>query len=562
MRHRSCCSPTPTTPATANVRDFMPRALSAFLLVSLLILQQGLCLLADDLLPAEQDISSVIDHYIDAEMKSAGISAAPTADDNTVLRRTMLDLVGRVPTAQQAQQYAEENSESKRGELVARLMAEPAALRHTTGELLTLLGMSNNGDMKPYLLTAMSEEKGWDAIFQEMISPDPATAAKTGAPSFLFNRVKDLDNLTNTTSVVFFGVNISCAKCHDHPLVSEWTQAHFYGMKSFFNRTFENGDFLGEREYGAIQYKTTSGETLDAPLMFLNGSSSDEPEWAEPDDAAKKAEKANLEQLKKDKKPVPPPEFSRRSQLVKLALEDDQNYLARAIINRTWHRLIGYGLVMPLDQMHPANPPSHPALMDWLTRDFVAHGYNLNRLVRGIVLSRTYARSSRWESDDKRPAQMWFAVGNVRPLTPSQYATSLRVASRSADHWKTDNEEELAKRVESEENAARGLAGRFQQPDEDFQVSVREALLFNNNVDIQNQLLADNPSMLVGQLKQVEDAQQLVTVACWSVLGRTPDETELKAMTEYLAAREDRRIPAIQQLIWALLTSGEFRFNY
>ena len=541
----------------------MPHTMPAILVTSLLLVHGLLApLAADELLPADADISSVIDHYIDAEMKAAGITAAGPASDSSLLRRTMLDLVGRVPTAQQSQDYVASSADNKHQQLVERLFEEPSFVRQASVEMLAMLGMPNSGEMKPYLLTALAEEKGWDAIFREMIDPDRSLAAKTGAPSFLFSKIKDLDNLTNATSVVFFGVNISCAKCHDHPLVSEWTQAHFFGMKSFFNRTFENGDFLGEREYGAIQYKNTSGETLDAPLMFLNGSQFEEPAWAKPDDAAIKAEKARLEQLKKDKKPVPPPGFSRRSQLVKLALDDDRHYLARAIINRSWHRLIGYGLVMPLDQMHPANPPSHPGLLDWLTRDFVDHGYNLNRLLRGIVLSATYARTSRWQGNGDRPAKIWFAVGNVRPLTPTQYATSLRVASRSGQHWQTETSDDAAQRVLDEEVAAAGLAGRFQQPDEDFQVGVREALLFNNNADIQNQLLTDDSSMLVGELKDITENKQLVQQACWTVLGRQPDRAEVKALSRYLADRPDRRIPAIQQLVWALLTSGEFRFNY
>src|SRR5438876_884101 len=78
---------------------------------------------------------------------------------------------------------------------------------------------------------------------------DPKTK---GSSEFIKARVSDIDRLTNDVSVLFFGVNVSCAQCHDHPLVNAWKQDHFYGMKSFFARTFDNGGFLAEREFGPV----------------------------------------------------------------------------------------------------------------------------------------------------------------------------------------------------------------------------------------------------------------------------------------------------------------------
>ena len=518
---------------------------------------------ADELLPADQEISAAIDFYVDARLAKGDISPAARATDTTLLRRAMLDLVGRIPTADEARRYLASTEKNKLEKIVDHLLADQAFIRHTASELNTLLSDDRNEDLRPYLLASLASNKGWDQMFREMISGDTRQPSSQGPTSFVLKRVNDLDKLTNVTSAIFFGINISCAKCHDHPLVSEWTQSHFFGMKSFFSRSFGNGDFLGEREYGAVQFKTTSGETLDAKMMFLDGATVGEPEWKAPDSTQQAARKKELEQLKKDKKPVPVPGFSRREQLVRVVLESDQHsYLARSIVNRTWYRLLGIGLVMPLDQMHPENPSSHPELLGWLARDFVSHGYDLKRLVRGIVLSRTYGRTSRWERDGDRPPGSWFAVAHVRTLTPRQYATSLRIASRSAEFWTSGKTEDIQKRIIDEENSAKGLSSKFDQPGEDFQVSTTEALMFNNNADIQNQLLADDGSMLVGQLKLLENNSLLVTEATWNILVRPPVEEEQRWMIKYLEDRKDRRLPAIQQLVWALLTSGEFRFNY
>ena len=554
----------PLPPALhGNARNPKIGGVKAFLTLTICFFSVTTPLLrADELLPVDCAVAEAVDFYVDAKMTEAGIEPAAMAADATLLRRTMLDLAGRIPLAAESQPYAANPDPKKRTQLVDRLLGDDF-VRHTASELNTLLSEGRSEDLRPYLIEALAGSKGWDQMFREMVGGDTSQSSSKGPTSFVFRRVDDLDKLTNATSAIFLGINISCAKCHDHPLVSEWTQIHYYGMKSFFNRSFGNGDFLGERDYGAVQYKTTSGETRDARMMFLNGVEIAEPEWKSPDDEQKKAEKERLEQLKEDKKPVPAPHYSRRAQLVKMVLEsDERQYLARSIVNRTWHRLMGFGLVMPLDQMHPENPASHPRLLDWLTRDFVDHSYDLKRLIRGIVLSRAYGRTSRWEGDGDRPAENWFAVAHVRALTPRQYATSLRIASRSAGHWNIENRQDLQKQVAGEEESARELASKFEQPGDDFQVSVGEALMFNNSVDIQNQLLADDGSMLVGQLKAVEDDGRLVNEAGWNVLGRPLEDEERYVMLKYLGDREDRRVPAIQQLVWAMLTGGEFRFNY
>ncbi|MBP90422.1 MAG: hypothetical protein CMJ64_27575 [Planctomycetaceae bacterium] len=512
---------------------------------------------AAGLLPADQPIHEVVDHYVDLQLQAAGVGPAEQADEANIIRRTMLDLVGRIPTAAEAKLYLAAESPTKREAAVDRLVTSPGFTRHQANELSTLLMGKPDDKMLKYLKVAVAENRPWDQIFREMLA-----GKEENTREFLKSRVKDLDRLANDASVVFFGVNVSCAQCHDHPLVSEWTQAHFFGMKSFFSRTFENGDHLGEREYGLVNYKTTEGEEKTAQLMFLTGTVLEEPAERKLTDDEKKKEKELLEQLKKDKKAPPTPAYSRRAQLAEVALRDEERgYFARSIVNRVWDRLFGRGLVAPVDQMHPENPASHPKLLEWLARDLIEHGYDLRRLVRGLVLSKTYSRSSRWHSDE-HPSPDLFAVANVRPLTPLQYAASLRLASMSPTWFPEDiASEEFAKRIEQVENSARGFANLIEQPAEDFQVSVTEALLFNNSSRINTEFLRDASDTLVGQLKTIEDTKALVEAAVWNVLTR-PVANEADTLSSYLEQYSENRVIASQQLVWALLTTNEARFNY
>ena len=272
----------PFTPSNCPSQQDMNRVLFTLtLLVSCADL--SLAQEASKLQPADRPIAEVVDYYIDARLRQAGIGPAEQAAAANVLRRTMLDLVGRIPTAAEAKHYVADETENKRESMVDHLLATSAFTRHQANELSTLLMGSPDNKMIEYLKPAVGENRPWDQIFRELIAADNESTRH-----FIRSRVKDLDQLTNDMSVVFFGVNVSCAQCHDHPLVSEWTQAHFFGMKSFFNRTFEHGDHLGEREYGLVSYKTTAGEDKTAPLMFLTGTVLDEPEEKKLNDEEKK----------------------------------------------------------------------------------------------------------------------------------------------------------------------------------------------------------------------------------------------------------------------------------
>jgi len=539
------------------------RFLSALLLIAASCVPAA-TLRADDLLPADRPPEQVIDHYIDARLQRGGVSPAPQADDANLLRRTTLDLVGRIPTAGEARTYVESSDSGKRQQLVERLLASPAFNRQQTAEFDALLMDGTKSSIKEYLTKAFRENFSWDRMFRDMIVGEPDDAKQQGAIRFVASRAKDQDKLTVDTSVLFFGVNVSCAKCHDHPLVADWKQDHYYGMLSFFSRTFEVGEFFGEREYGQVNFKTVAGESKDAKLMFLTGTVVEEPPSDEPNDKSKREEKQRIEELKKKKEPPPPPSYSRRSALVDAALKDEQSeFFSRAIVNHIWNRFFGRGLVNPVDQMHSENTASHPDLLAWLARDMRTSGYDLRRLIRGIVLSQAYARSSRWDSADKRSNDSLFAVALVRPLKPWQYGTSLLVASQNPDSLPADlTPEDLDKRMESLESAGRGLCSQFEVPTADFQVGVDEALLFSNGQKVAGELLRDSKDRLLVRLADCPDDKTAAETAVWNIFARPPADEEVQAITAFLSRRADRAAEARKQLVWALLTSSECRFNY
>jgi hypothetical protein len=360
-------------------------------------------------------------------------------------------------------------------------------------------------------------------------------------------------------SIAFLGVNVSCAQCHNHPHVADWTQDHFYGMKMFVARTFDNGGFLGERGHGTLKYKPTRGPERTAKMMFLTGTAI-ENTGKEPTADEMKKEKEGYEKAKTAKTPPPAPAFSARAKLVEVALQDgNADFFARNIVNRMWHRFFGAGLVTPLDQMHAENEPSHPELLAWLARDVAANGYDLKRLTRGIVMSQAYSRGSRYDSN--LPSGKLFAVARLRPLTPLQLATSMKIAAADPATL-AGKPEDVEKRLEQMEASARGFAALLAQPTDNFQIGVGEALLFSNGERVMKDFLTDGNGTVLGRVKKMTDPKEAVALLVKSAYGRPATDDELQALTAYVEKRKGRETEAYQQVLWALVTSPEFRFCY
>ena len=181
---------------------------------------------------------------------------------------------------------------------------------------------------------------------------------------------------------------------------------------------------------------------------------------------------------------------------------------------------------MPLDQMHSANPPSHPELLAWLARDVADHGYDLRRLIRGLVLSEAYSRSSRWEGADP-PRPSLFAVALVRPLTadatgdiasagdgrPGEPARRLRLrAVREADP------------VAGGERHAR-CATSFATSGGDAQIGVAEALLFSNGKRITSELLGDRRRHAASTVSNKQPGRRMLSTSPSATCSHGPRMT-------------------------------------
>jgi Protein of unknown function (DUF1549)/Protein of unknown function (DUF1553) len=505
----------------------------------MLVLPNPLPAKADRLADAPK-IAAKIDDLLAKHWQAKGIKPADVADDATFLRRLTLDLAGRIPTREEAAAFTQDRSADKRARAIRRLMEGPEyalALGRALDE--TIQGKyAGDPDFIEYLRSAVVAHKPWDVVFRDVMLGPWDTKERKRADRFLSRRQNSLEELTADSTSVFFGVNVSCARCHDHPLVSDWTQDHYYGMASFFVRTAEAGKGknkgdVGEKAVADIQFVTTKGERRTAKVMFLSGRTLDA--------AATQG---------------------RREQLVKVALEE-KAFFGKAIVNRLWANFLGRGVVHPLDQMHSANPPSVPGVLEWLADDLASHGYDIDRIVAGIVSSRVYQLSSTKPAMGDPPSDKDFAQAMLRPLSPQQYALSLLLATGENTFDETKTAPAREKKYRELEGQAAGLArpGAMDGRTEKYQASTGEALFLSNRAEVQK-LMAPAGKNLVARLTAMPENGAMVDTAVWTVLGRAPEADERTFLGEWVAGRKGDRAKACGELVWALVTSAEFRFNH
>ncbi|HSZ56914.1 MAG TPA: PSD1 and planctomycete cytochrome C domain-containing protein [Tepidisphaeraceae bacterium] len=517
--------------------------------------------------PPGMEASEAIDHLIQARWQEQHVTGNSVCDDRTFVRRVYLDLAGRIPTRQEAEAFINSTETAKRSVLVDQLLAGDEFARHMAEVLdISLMGRkgkaaeferSANGWFD-YLQESVAQNRPWNQMIEEMIRGRPTSQQYHGAVWFLYEKKNNYQAMAEAVAPVAFGVTVACAQCHDHPLAHEIKQQHYWGLVAAFNRTAnvdgDTGLALSESATGGFVYFTNlKKESQPAVLSFPNGKTVAEER---PSEGAR-------EQDSDDKYLVPPsknkrnpdraavPKFSRR-QAVADAATHDNPLLARAYVNRMWALLMGRGLVNPVDQMDSRHPPSHPELLAFLAADFEKSGYDSKRLVRTIVLSKTYQLDSGWKSSTP-PLPELFAKGLEKPLPAEVLYRSLLVATGDGTVGSTDSKNDALRQA-----LIVAFPGMF---DVEYNATLQQAMFLTNN-PLFDAMLKPRGQNLTARLLKLPGNTQRVNEAFVQVLGREPDEAEQAAAMAFLDSRNDRPEAAVSQFTWALLTGAEFLLNH
>ena len=339
-------------------------------------------------------------------------------------------------------------------------------------------------------------------------------------------------------------------------------------MKSFLSRTFVNGNgnagFLGEHDYGTVRFKTTEDVERQARMMFLTGRRVDEPDAKEPSRTSRRRRRRGSTEPRKRRSrrrrpsSAPGPSWSSWRSSPAIAISSPGR---SSIASGTGSSATAWSCrsTRCTRRTRPAIRscwPGWPATL-------VEHGYDLRRLIRGLVLSRAYARSSRWEGG-----------GAARP---SLFAVAARAAldadatgDLAAAGDRRPGEPAAGLPVRTVREADRGPGGRA--PARSPRRSRRRATTPRSawprrcsSATVSGSPASCWPTGRTGWSavsKQTAGPAELIDLAVRNVLSRPPDDEEVRTLDAYLAERTDRPDEACRQLVWALLTSSEFRFNH
>lgn len=326
---------------------------------------------------AEQPRRNFIDEHVVARLSELRLEPSPPCSDGAFVRRAYLDVIGTLPTPTEVREFLTDETEGKRDRLIESLLARPEFVDYWTYKWSDVL-LVNGNKLRPMGLKAyykwirneVSENTPWDEFARKIVT-STGGSIESGATNF-FALHQDPENMAENVSQAFLGLSIACAKCHNHPL-EKWTNSQYYSFANLFSRVrakgwggdFRNGD--GVRTL----YVVPTGELVQP----LTG----KPQPPTPLDGE-------------------PLEFDatddRRIHLAKWLTAPENPYFARAITNRVWANFLGPGLVEEVDDLRLSNPASNEELLVAASRHLIDRGFDLKSLMRTILQSNTYQRSS------------------------------------------------------------------------------------------------------------------------------------------------------------------------
>jgi hypothetical protein len=547
--------------------------------------------------PAGESLHRKIDRLVEARI---GDAAAATATDAEFLRRVSLDLAGMIPTAAEARGFLDDPSPYKRAKLLDRLLASPEYARRMQDAFDAML-MERRDDVhvpaaewRAFLRKAFADNMPYNQLVTQILSADGSDPKTRAAAKFYLDRQADPNLLTRDVGRIFLGRDLQCAQCHDHPLVDEYKQAHYYGIFAFLNRTtlFEggaNGAVLAEKAEGDVTFASVFKKKVSHKTgpRILDG-----PDVKEPS-APKGSE--YLVAPDKDKKVRTIPRYSRRAELATRLAAAPVADFSRNIANRLWALMMGRGLVHPVDMHHSENPPADAELLDLLANGFVAMRYDVKAFLRELALTQVYQRSSEpppgasGGGESARASAL--AVAALKPLTPEQLAWNvmqglglvaearLRAEETIDGHdpkmraiLQTDAKRRALRATLIEESVHGQLQGGVApfvhqfaaaagQPQDTAEPTVHQALFLSNGHHIQS-WLAPSGTNLIARLSALRDASAVADELYLSLYNRRPTDEERALVAGYVAERGKERVPALRELAWAMLESTEFRFNH
>jgi hypothetical protein len=487
--------------------------------------------------------TNFIDKLAWNKLERLGIEPSGLCDDATFLRRASLDIIGTLPTADEARAFLADTSSDKRAKLVDRLLERPEYADYWTMKFSDLLRVDQTKitpggsvAITRWLRRQFAENRPYDRMVYELLTAKGNVKAE--GPAAYFKALDTPELLARSVSQVFLGVRIECAQCHHHPS-DRWGQDDYFAMAALFS--------------GVTKKKLVDGGESVIPTLAK--------EVKHPRTGAVIAPRA----LGGETKEFAPSE-DRRVYLANWMTDDSNPFFAPMIANRLWAHYFGRGLVEQIDDLRLTNPATNEPLLKELASHMVKVDYDLKAFTRTLLNSRLYQLSA-----DTTPSNADDAQNHSHAAHKALSAEVLLDAICRA----TDAPESFqgwpagVRAIQIWDNRLPSYFFRiFGRPvratvcecERSNEPSIAQALHLMNSPEIGAKIQSRT-----GRAARLADSdlppEKLVEELFLSTLSRLPRQDEREAIMPTFAAPAARR-QASEDVLWALLNSKEFLYNH
>lgn len=496
-------------------------------------------------------VQNEADKLIYTRLEALGLLPSVQCSDAEFLRRSTLDSIGRLPTAAEAAAFLAEPSPDKRSQWIVKILADSNYADHWAvkwGDLIrpnpSRVGVKPVYLLDLWLRDTFRRNVPYDGMVRELLTAQGDTH-QNGALAVVRDK-RDPVDAGGFVSQIFLGVRLECAKCHHHPS-EKWTQEDYYQLAGFFGKMRSRGQGISTPISGEAElwWYDPSGKGVTHPIT-------EAPMIPKAPDGPEFPYKAGVDP---------------RKQLVEWLVSPGNPFFAKAIVNRIWGEFLGKGIVDPVDDFRASNPPSNPELLDWLAADFTAHGYDLKHLMRRIMETAAYQRSTLPNATnvaDQRnfahalrrrlPAEVLLdAVGD---LTGNRDTLGgLPPGARAVQAWNHKLSSDFMDAFGRPNASLECPCERERKP------TVVQSLHLMNSSNLQTKLTSAKGRVATwaASAKAPDEVVREIYLAAYS---REPDPTELLTALGHLSREGIAKGESVQDLVWTLVNTAEFVFNH
>ena len=486
--------------------------------------------------------NNIIDQLVHTKLKNLNIIPSASASDEEFLRRVYLDVIGTLPTVEEARRFLSDADPQRRSKLVKTLLDREEYVDYWAlkwADLLRVdresLGHQSAFRYYSWIRQSVADDKPYDRMLHELLTVEgPLSESPQG---YFYQVVKKPDELASTVSQVFLGVRIECAQCHHHPF-DRWSQQDFYGMQAHFTQVKQKSGPHGSVLFTEGQPTTRHPRTQEVVQPFGLGQEMPETE----------------------------PVGDRRKALAGYLASEQNPWFSRNLANRLFAHFMGRGLVEPVDDFRETNPPTNPELLDALAKHLVDYQFDAKALIRLITSSAAYQRSTAPNEtnhrDDQNYSRAMFKRLPAEVLLDAVCQTtgvaeefdSAPTGSRAIQLWDSREKHSFLRMFGRPYRVSACDCERNAMP------SMGQVLHLMNAPGLSQKL--NHPAGTLAKLTREKDDKRLIDSIYLTFCSRFPTEEETTVATEYLKTATEGRQAAAEDLAWSLMNTLEFVFNH